>query len=53
MAPLYSKQALLLEIALRFVPDDVATEEDILDIATADDEFARSEFLRDEDINWK
>jgi len=48
-----SEQMLLLEIAKRFIPDDVATPEDILDIQQANEEYARGEFVRDEDINWK
>ena len=48
-----SEQNLLLEIAKRFIPDDVATPEDLRDIRQANEEFARGEFMRDEDINWK
>jgi hypothetical protein len=43
---------LLLEIARGFIPDDVATPEDLADIAKADEEFARGEFVRMSDINW-
>jgi len=48
-----SEQVLLLEIARRFMPDDVATSEDISDIQQAREEFARGEFVKHEDINWK
>ena len=48
-----SEQALLLEIAKRFVPDDVATLEDLRDIQQADKEFAAGEYLRESDIEWK
>jgi len=47
------EQMLLLEIAKRFIPDDVATMEDIWDIKKADEEFARGEYFTDDDINWK
>jgi len=47
------EQKLLLEIAMRFIPDDVATAEDVLDIQQADLEFARGEFFTDDDIDWK
>jgi hypothetical protein len=47
-----SKTKRLLEIARELVPDDVATSEDLADIAQADAEFARGEFVRYEDINW-
>ncbi|MCL2218082.1 MAG: hypothetical protein FWB91_13835 [Defluviitaleaceae bacterium] len=47
------EQLLLLEIAKRFIPGDVATPEDILDIRQADEEFAHGEFFSDAEINWK
>jgi len=47
------EQMLLLEIAKRFIPDDIATSEDIFDIQQADDEFSRGEFFAEEEINWK
>jgi hypothetical protein len=43
---------LLFEIVRRFIPDDIATPEDLEDIRIADEEFARGEFVRHEDINW-
>ena len=42
-----------LEIAKRFIPDDIATPEDIFDIQQANEEYAQGEFVRDEDINRK
>lgn len=48
-----SEVLLLLEIAKRFVPDDVATLEDLLDIQQADEEFARGEYVRHDEIDWK
>jgi len=48
-----TEQMLLLEIARRFIPDHVATPEDIFDIKQADKEFACGEYLTDDDINWK
>jgi len=46
------EQRLVFEIVRRFVPDDVATPEDLEDIRIADEEFARGEFVRDDEINW-
>jgi hypothetical protein len=46
------EQVLLLEIARRFLPDDVATEDDLEAIRLADEEFERGEFFKDEDIAW-
>jgi len=48
-----SELALLLEIARRFIPDDVATQEDIFDIQLADEEFECGEYVLQEDIEWK
>ena len=47
------EQLLLLETAKRFIPDDVATLEDIIDIQQADEDFTHGDFFRDEDIDWK
>ena len=47
-----AEQELLLEIACRFISDDVATPEDIKDILTAREEYARGEYYTDADINW-
>ena len=46
------EQLLVLEIVKRFIPDDVATPEDLADIEAADETFARGEFVRHEDIDW-
>jgi hypothetical protein len=46
------EQSLVLEIVKRFAPDDIATQKDIEDIRNADEEFAKSEFVRHEDIDW-
>ena len=46
------EQLLVLEIVRRFIPDDVATPEDLEDIKEANEEFARGEYVRHEDINW-
>lgn len=48
-----SELILLLEIAKRFIPDDVATLEDILDIQQADEEFALGEYVSHDKIDWK
>ena len=48
-----SEIILLLEIAKRFIPDDVATLEDILDIQQADEEFALGEYVSHDKIDWK
>lgn len=47
-----AEQALLLEIAQRFLPDDVATPDDLEAIRIAREEYARGEFYTDEDIDW-
>ena len=47
------EQLLVFEIVRRFIPDDVATPEDLADIKRADEEFERGEFVREEDIDWK
>ena len=47
------EQLLVFEIVRRFIPDDVATPEDLADIKKANEEFERGEFVREEDINWK
>jgi len=45
-------QALVLEIVKRFLPDDVATEDDLAAIAIARDEYRRGETISEEDIDW-
>ena len=47
-----AEQVLVLEIVKRFVADDVATPDDLAQIRAADEEFARGEFTRHEDIDW-
>lgn len=47
------EQALLLEIVKRFVPDDVATPDDLEAIQIARGEYARRETVKHESINWK
>ena len=46
------EQLLVLEIVKRFVPDDVATPEDLAEIKAANEAFARGEYVRHEDIDW-
>ena len=47
-----AEQALLLEIACRFMPDDVATPGDLEAIAAAREEYARGETISHDAINW-
>jgi hypothetical protein len=47
------EQSLLLEIARRFLPDDTATPDDLLDIRQARAEHARGETISHEAINWE
>ena len=46
------EQLIIFEIVKRFIPDDVATPEDLADIKTANEEFERGEFVSHEDIDW-
>ena len=46
------EQILLLEIARRFIADDVATEDDILAIETARKEYKNGETIDHNSINW-
>lgn len=46
------EQTLLLEIAKRFVSDDVATQDDILAIQTARKEYENGETTDHNAINW-
>ena len=46
------EQRIIFEIVKRFMPDDVATPEDLEDIKAANEEFERGEFVRHEDIEW-
>ena len=47
-----AEQSLLLEIARRFVPDDVATPDDLNAINTARKEFVSGETIGHNAINW-
>ncbi len=44
--------SLLLEIARRFVPDDVATADDLEAIRAAKTEYANGETISHDSINW-
>lgn len=46
------EQRLLFEIVKRFVPDDVATPNDLEDICMARAEYANSETINHNAINW-
>ena len=46
------EQILLLEIAQRFVPDDIATPDDLAAIKAARAEYQNGETISHEDINW-
>lgn len=46
------EQKLVLEIVKRFVPDDVATPDDIKAIAAAKDDLAKGRSVKHDDINW-
>lgn len=45
-------QTLLLEIVRRFIPDDVATESDRLDIAEARFDYRNGSTVSHDSINW-
>ena len=45
-------QLLLLEIAERFLPDDVATPDDLEAIAEGTKEYLAGETIGDQDIDW-
>ena len=47
------EQALVHELMLRLVPDDVATREDLFAHTVAMEEYSRGETVSDEDIDWK
>lgn len=47
-----SEQIIIFEIVKRFLPDDVATPDDLEAIATAREEFSRGETVNHNDINW-
>jgi len=46
------EQILIMEIVKRFLPDDVATYEDLIDIAVARKEYLRGEAVDINDIDW-
>ena len=46
------EQMLLFEIAKRFIPDDIATQEDISAHAAAVEEYRRGETIPHDAINW-
>jgi len=47
-----TEQALLVEIVRRFIPDDVATPDDLAAIHLADEEYRRGEAIDEDAINW-
>lgn len=47
-----TEQSLLLEIARRFLPDDVATPDDRNAIQTARTEYVENQTVSHESINW-
>ena len=47
-----SEQRLLFEIAKRFIPDDIATPDDLAAIEAARAEYARGETINHNDIDW-
>lgn len=47
-----TEQSLLLEIARRFLPDDVATPDDLEEIKQARAEYASGETVAHNAINW-
>ena len=47
-----TEQSLLLEIARRFLPDDVATPDDLEAIQEARAEYAGGQTVSHETINW-
>jgi 2-phospho-L-lactate guanylyltransferase (CobY/MobA/RfbA family) len=46
------EQVLVFEIIKRFLPDDVATPEDLSDIALAREEHLQGETIKESDIDW-
>lgn len=47
-----TEQSLLLEIARRFLPDDVATPDDVADIRRARAEYASGQTVPHNAVNW-
>ena len=48
-----TEQTLVYEIVKRFLPDDVASPEDLSNIATARKEYRRNETIAETEINWE
>ncbi|MCL1882403.1 MAG: hypothetical protein FWF81_01440 [Defluviitaleaceae bacterium] len=46
------EQVLVLEIVKRFLPDDVASENDLIAISAARREYRDKETISENDINW-
>ena len=46
-------KTLLLGLMMKFVPDNIATNEDLRDIVQAREEFAKGETYSWDDIKWK
>ena len=46
------EQVLVLEIIKRFLPDNVATTDDLSIIATAREEYRTGKTVNENDINW-
>lgn len=47
-----TEQSLLLQVALRFIADDVATKEDLDDIQAAREDYERGETISHDAICW-
>ncbi|MCL2077053.1 MAG: hypothetical protein FWH08_01445 [Oscillospiraceae bacterium] len=47
-----SEQLLIYETVKRFLPDDVATPEDLADIVAAQNEYLRGETINHNAIDW-
>ena len=47
-----TEQSLLLQVALRFIADDVATTEDLDDIQAAREDYERGETVSHDAIIW-
>ena len=47
-----SEQLIIYEVVKRFMPDDVATPDDLRDIAAAREEYRLGETFSDRDIDW-
>lgn len=48
-----AEQYLLLQVARRFMPDDVATPDDIKAVTDARNEYAAGEVIPSSAINWE